>query len=219
MLSKIKNKILYWKYKYFTGRFSVFTNRIPLYEEVERILMIVSSNWEIANKIEEWVVKNFPNAQVTYLLRDDYPDVYSEKDIVISSRIVTIFSKIKTILELRKKQIDVVVVCWSGEPGYAALKILGLLLKSKSILVFNINGDCFWVIKSNLKTIIKHLLWRIPKAHGGLRIKIFLIKYLTLIILLPAGLIFVLIRVIYYTMKKKYLTLLSKMKAEKSYDY
>lgn len=202
MPSIIKNKLLYWEYKYFNGLLSVLTNRIPDYKKVSRVLFVVSCTWEKADSINIWMQDNFPNAKIKYLLRDSFPGSFKEKDILLSSKAINVLSKINVVSDLRKMNFDVVVTCWSNEKGYTALKLLPLFVNARVILAFNENADCLWLVRRNFSQIFHHIFNRFPKEVRLQKA----CNILTIIFLLPLGLIYVIFRFLYYTMKKYFLS-------------
>lgn len=192
----------------------IFSNRIPNYSDVKNICLIVScAPGKIGKigKIENWIRLNLLESKITYVLRELPLSNFKSGEIVKTVDAVSLISKIRIITELRKRKFDIVAVCWTGEPGYFSLKLLAFLMKTRSILVFNENNDCFWLIRNNFKTIVSHLLWRMRGISNVSRIRYLLIHYLTLILLLPIGLAYVIIRVLYYTLRKYFYTLNSKI--------
>lgn len=179
----------------------------PDYSKILSILFIVSGNWDEAELIEPILKSWFPNVEITYVLRDSYPESFDNKKKIITTYATKFKAKYEIINHLRKQNFDVTVCCWSNKQGFLALKSLGFVVKPKSMLIFNENLDCFWLTRSNLKIVIKHYIWRLSQKSKFNNSK-FILTILTTIFLLPLGLLYVTIRSLYF-INKKYLIKLS----------
>jgi hypothetical protein len=203
---KLNNVLMYWRKKYFNGLLSLLTNRMQYDSKVRSILFAASADWKFSNKAKEWVEKKFVNANILYIIRDDYPDGYEKEAKIVSTSIISLSSKLKTVLELRKRRFDIVVVVWSGERSYGALKLLALVVAAKSILVFNENVDCFWLMRQNYHVFLNHIINRFRQKVGSasqLPIQFYFFRrILSFIFLLPLGMLYVITRVLYYSIKR-----------------
>ncbi len=181
---------------------SLLRNDLPAYADVHSILLINSCSWDKALRIEEWIPTQFPNARVTHVLRDLYPDSYNGKDLRVSTGAVSIRSKIAFIRELRMHPYDLVIVCWTREENFLALKLLGLVVRGRRFLAFNENHDCFWLIRDNFPVVLKHARWRLLQRLQAPSSRRSILNFVTLVVLTPFGIAFVIARTAYYTAKK-----------------
>ena len=177
-------------------------NKIPPFPEVTSVLLVNSCSWAYAAKVEESLRRQFPQATLTYVLRVPYPASYDGKELIVSTAASNVVKRFGLIRSIRRKKYDCVAMCWTNESSFNSLKILGMLARVRSCLIFNENNDCFWIIRDNIKTIVGHVKWRLSvRAPKGTSYRP-IINIVTLILLTPFGILFVMMRAAYYTLKK-----------------
>jgi|SRR6267143_2027987 len=179
-------------------------NVTPSAAETKLILFICSCTWDHTLPVDNWLQAQFPQAHITYVLRDRYPESFRGRDVHVSTAATSLSGKRRLISSLREQFYDIIVICWTNEDSFVPLKTLPFFLRGRSCIVFNENHDCFWLTRKNLKVLIGHAKWRFLERAKATSTARSLISLLSLIFLLPLGMLYVVIRVVYYSMKKRF---------------
>ncbi len=134
-------------------------------ESCRRILFIQSGSAERALRsirIMQGVVA--PGARLLYVTHS-LRACPAKSELPPDTEILETSTSFRDLLALRAlvrvARCDTRVLMLTGERGFRRLKLFGLLLVRRDLLVFNENGDCFYY---SFRAMTRHFLWRLREA-------------------------------------------------------
>ncbi|MFH0992617.1 MAG: hypothetical protein V1799_21685 [bacterium] len=151
----------------------------------------------ILSRLKNWM----PHLSWSILQREEYYPEGEYTEILTSLTSETVAQRLVFLRNLRKKDFDVCVMTWTGEPSYGLLKLLALLSNAHCFIVINENGDGFIFNRSSWSIVHQHWNWRRQGGHThGIGRE--LLEILSWIFLFPLGFVYLVFRTTALTVAK-----------------
>ncbi len=131
-------------------------------KEAAKVLVVCTSDASRFPHILGSVRERFSNAQVAYVVPEEYMQYLPEgADKIRISDLKA--SPLRRSWEIRSRRFDVTVLILTGEPVFRKAKVWAAFTNYRMLLVYNENGDSFSCGADNRMALVRHLRWRLTE--------------------------------------------------------